>query len=288
MSAPRLVIGGDGTIGRALVTAWRSAGIETYATTRRRGSGGEHGEATIHFDLAANEARWRSHWSPGAAVICAGIASLAECRRSPVATRSINVDKVAELASTLVHEHDVHVIYLSTNLVFDGEVMSRSASDGRCPQTEYGRQKAAAESRLEALPGVAIVRLTKVVHPGLPLFANWQASLRAGRAIAAHVDQQLAPVQLDTVVAGLTKIVEQRAPGVWQFSGPEDVSYLSVARHIAKRLNQSEGLVTESRASDAADSEHIPRHTTLDSSAARSQLGLRFPNTLEIVDALVD
>jgi len=280
----RLVVGGDSLIGRALSERWRSIGVEVYRTTRRQLPDASE---SVHFDLETGTDPWRSSWKRGVAVVCAGITSLRECQRDPAGTRLVNVDRTVELATTLARRHGVRVVWLSTNLVFDGRIAHCPPDSPRCPHTEYGRQKASAEAELETLPGVSIVRLTKVVHRDWPLFASWRDDLLAGRLVRAHVDQKIAPITLDKVADAVMQIADGGHAGTWQLSGPVDVSYAEFAREIARRLDRPPRLITQSRASEETQVEQVPRHTTLDTRRVREELGLHFDPPDEIVRQLV-
>src|SRR5690606_26325829 len=117
-----------------------------------------------HLDLADDPPRWRLPEDVAVAFLCAAVTALRSCEADPAGTARANVEHTARLASMLVGR-GAFVVFLSSNLVFDGSEPRRRADAPTCPATEYGRQKAAAEGALLAMGGVSIVRLTKVVGP---------------------------------------------------------------------------------------------------------------------------
>ncbi len=159
--------------------------------------------------------------------------------------------------------------------------MNRSA-----PHTEYGRQKAEAERRLLALgAGVAIVRLTKVWAPHVPLLADWAAGLQRHRPVHPYADAVVAPVTLGDAAKVLCRIAAERLAGVHQMSGDVDVRYADVARRLAKRLDVDPALV-QPVSSAPEGGEAFPAHTTLAPAGAGV---LAVPATSwGVVDAVVE
>lgn len=238
----------------------------------------------IFFDLSQDEGNWPEWPQFRTAVVCAGIGNLEACRRDLTA-RHVNVDQTLKLFRKF-HEMGCFTVFLSTNLVFDGETPFRRAEEGMCPMTAYGRQKAEVEGRLSDPRSTAIIRLTKVFHRGMPIVQQWMRSLQAGQPVSAFVDYICSPIPLSMVVRGLAAIAEGCLGGMWQFSGSEDVSYADIARHFASRQDSSKSLVRPVSARLGGQIEHLPRHATLDTSRARWSLGLEFPATTSILDDL--
>jgi len=237
----------------------------------------------LRLDLSQAPDRWPVLPPCRAAVLCAAITSLEQCRRDPIGTRKVNAEHTLALAQRLA-EQGAFVVFLSTNLVFDGTKPLRLADEATCPQTEYGRQKAAVEAGLAAL-GVrhAVVRLAKVFHSGLPLVRDWMDSLRAGKPITPFADMVCAPITLDTVLQGLARVAENELEGRWQFSPLEDVSYAAIATEVGRLVQADLSLIRPGSARQLASLEHLPAHTTLDARETRAKLGLDFPEASRVI-----
>jgi hypothetical protein len=83
-------------------------------------------------------------------------------------------------------------------------------------------------------------------------------------------------------------LLESRAPGVFQLTGPEDVSYANVAHHLARQLDAGPELVISVAATETGMPEgSAPRHTTLDSSAIRYRFGITTPGPWSVLDPIV-
>ena len=233
---PVLIVGGDSLIGRALGESYRAAGVACLATSRRAGQ-------QPQLDLAASPETWELAESYSTAFLCAGRTKLADCEAHPAETALINVTRTTELARKL-SERGAFIVFLSTNLVFDGSKAFPTVEDAPNPTTAYGHQKAEAEKILcELGDRVAIVRLTKVVHPRMPLLLDWAATLRRREVIHPYSDKVFSPIPLEYVVRALRSIAARRTGGIIHLSAETDISYASLAASLAEQLNVTSDLI---------------------------------------------
>jgi dTDP-4-dehydrorhamnose reductase len=266
-------VGADGQIGRTLSQHLSHQGNSVIETTRR-----SEASNCIRLDLADDPSSWQLPDNVSVTYLCAAVTSLDSCCQYPEESAKVNVDRTVLLARMLA-DRGVFVVFLSTDRVYDGSVPFRRPEDPVCPQTEYGRQKAEAERQLLSLgERVAIVRLTKVLGQNVSLLHQWVNALKNGEIIHPFSDMVMAPVPLMFSIEVLRRVAERQLSGIVQVSGSEDVSYARIAERIAEKLGVSSTLVQPSLASAAKLSlEHIPLHTTLDSTRLREELGLESP-----------
>ena len=160
-----LVVGADGMIGRTLADRLAAEGQSVLRTTLLPEPGAEA------LDLTREAARWHPPRPVSVAYLCAAMPSLDYCRSHPAESRAVNVEGTVTLAAGLGRLGAL-CVFPSTNLVFEGSQTCEKADAPTRPQTEYGRQKAEAERRLQELPGrVCVVRFTKVLAPRRPALA---------------------------------------------------------------------------------------------------------------------
>ena len=283
-----LVVGGDGTVGRALVQELRRRGRPVMDTTRRSQCQNTSAER-IHLDLSQDCSDFRPPSAVTVAYLCAAVTSLEACRSSPESSKRINVVNLVALARNLL-DQGAFVVYPSTNLVFDGSRPDEKSDAQLNPQTEYGRQKAGAERALSLLEGpIGIVRFSKILPPHFPLFNDWIRCLSAGQTIHPFRNVSLAPVPLEFAVDVLQRVGETRAAGVVQVSGNQDVSYEQVALHIARRLGVPADSVEAVPAKQSGRPiEHVPEHSTLDTSQLHERFGSEPPDVWATIDAACD
>ena len=273
-----LVVGTDGTIGAAVAARLEATGVHVVRTSRRATAG------SMPLDLAAIPATWAPPAGITAAVLCAAITSTDTCRDRPGEARRVNVEATVDLGRRL-SAAGARVVFLSTNMVFDGSVAFTPAAASRCPKSAYGHMKAEAEESLLALGGTTVVRLTKVVGRTLPVIEKWRAALDRGEPIRPFTDLLIAPVTLDVGAAVIAAAAREPLGPILQVSARADVSYADVAGRLAARWGYSPDLV---RPASAAESgvrlEHVPLHTTLDASGVRDTLGLAPPDPWAAID----
>jgi dTDP-4-dehydrorhamnose reductase len=185
-----LVIGADSTIGAAVASRLEAAGARVVRTSRRGTAGSRP------LDLAAVPDAWRPPEGIAAAVICAAVTSTEVCRTRPDEARRVNVEAPVDIGRRIA-ACGGRVVFLSTNMVFDGSVPLVPADAERCPRTAYGRMKADAEEGLLAVgDATTVVRLTKVVDRALPVVDGWRAALARGEEVRPFADLPIAPVSL--------------------------------------------------------------------------------------------
>jgi dTDP-4-dehydrorhamnose reductase len=284
-----LIVGGDSEIAAATAAHLRASGYGVAATTRRQ----DRIAADRPFlDLGGPVGDWPIPDGVGAACLCAAIARLNDCARDPAGSARVNVTGTVALADKLL-ARGIPVLFLSTDKVFDGTRPHVPAEPPPCPVSEYGRQKAAAEAALGARMGqgapVAILRLAKIVSPGMDLLRQWIASLRAGKAIRAFDDMMMAPIPVALVAAAIERLLAEPTAGIFQLTGPRDVAYSDIALHLARSLGADPALVERVSAYSAGlPPGSTARHTTLDSSALCERFGIEVPDAWGVIDELIE
>jgi dTDP-4-dehydrorhamnose reductase len=282
-----LIVGGDSEIGAAAFAALESQGQVVAATTRRRDLVGRHGR---FLDLAASLDGWKPPADATSACVCAAVARLADCAADPQGSAYINVTQTLALVDKLLRR-GVYVLFLSTNQVFDGRVAQVPPDTPHSPVSDYGRQKARTEAALlehMALGApIGILRLAKVVSPRMPLLQRWIADLAVGKQIGAFSDMTIAPTHIASVCSAISSLLDERASGIFQLTGPRDVSYAEVGRFLAGKLGAEPSLVqvTSARAAGLPEGA-TPLHTTLDSRVLRDRFGLEVPDVWQVIESV--
>jgi dTDP-4-dehydrorhamnose reductase len=276
-----LIVGADSKIGEAVAERLESSGFPVIRTSRRR-----HPNA-VRLDIASIPARWSPPPDISTAVICAAITSTDECRSRPNECRRVNVEATCDLGRRLAAA-SARIVFISTNMVFDGSTPFTPATAGRCPQTAYGRMKAEAEERLLSLgEGTTVVRLTKVIGHTLPMIDRWRDSLAQGEPIRPLTNLVIAPVSLQLAATVIAAAAREPVGTIMQVSARGDVSYADVASRLARRWGSAADLVRPATAAELGLTlEHLPQHTTLDASLMRDRLGIEPPDPWAAIDGV--
>ncbi len=214
---------------------------------------------------------------PNAVLHAAALASVAACHRDPARARRVNVEATALLAD-LCAAAGVRLVFVSTDLVFDGEQGGYREADAPAPLSVYGQSKRDAELAVLGTPRGLVVRLSLLYGPSLtgrPAFFDEQVrALRQRQPIACFSDEWRTPLALATAAEALAALLPVDVTGLLHLGGPERLNRLEMAQQLAVHLGADPAvLVPTSRAAVAA-AEPRPRDTSLDSTRWRT----RFPH----------
>jgi dTDP-4-dehydrorhamnose reductase len=154
------------------------------------------------------------------------------------------------------------------------------------PATEYGRQKADAERLLLKInKPVSVVRLSKIITPGMPLFGNWIDSLKNNIPVHPFSDLKFSPIPLKWVIDILATVAEQKIAGILQLSGNDELTYAQAAMHIAKTISADLSLVQPVKASESGVYlEAVPAYTTLDTNRLEKEFGIAPPDIWQTIE----
>lgn len=284
---PFLVVGLDGQLGRALKQELQARRVEFWSTSRRRAS---LNPRTFFLDLSVRPAPFL-RGKVGTVFFCAAVTDMKSCENDPRGTRLINVEHMAAAARWLM-SLGAFVIFPSTSAVFSGKVPKPDERTVPDPQTEYGRQKAEAESALLSLDPacnrLAVVRMTKVVTTDVAVFRTILAGLRAGRTVEPFSDLSMSPISLDFAVSGMMAIATQGIGGIFHLSGESTHSYAEVARRIACLTNCPESLVSPVTSEERGVKVPFkPQYAELGMDDTRSRLGLQPQRLDDVLASLI-
>lgn len=201
----------------------------------------------------------------------AALATVSACQRDPQRAWAVNAEATALLAE-LAAECSARLVYVSTDLVFDGERGSYCEDDEARPLSIYGQTKLAAEPRALAAGGV-VARLSLLFGPTLserPAFFDAQVrALREERPITCFDDEWRTPLSLVTAARALTDLVRSDCRGLFHLGGPARLSRWEMGRILAAHLRADPGLVLAAPRNGNPALEPRPRDTSLDSSRWR-------------------
>lgn len=276
-----LIIGIDGKIGSALGKRLTGLGWEVMGTSRRSEKWNKVWRLDLENLNGLEDLPLCDHL-----FICAAMTKYADCRKNPEQARRINVD--APIAITRhFFPRGAHIIFLSTNAVFNGTVPRQLADSQPTPTSSYGLLKADAEKALLKTYGssLSILRLTKVLSPDQHLFIEWCTAFRSSKEVHAFHDMSMAPITLEHVIDGLVGITSTHNTGIFQASASYDISYFEAARHLAHRIGaDSSSVIRESAKDNGIPPEENPRFTSLDASRLMGLLGVQ--STYEPFEAI--
>jgi dTDP-4-dehydrorhamnose reductase len=215
---------------------------------------------------------------PDAAIHAAAMAAVSDCTRDLARAAAVNTGATGELAE-LCAAAGARLVFVSTDLVFDGERAPYREADEPAPLSVYGRTKAAAERAVLKSPGHAVVRVSLLFGPSINGRANFFdkqiEALRGGQPVCLFHDEWRTPLGLATAAKALVAIADSNVGGIVHLGGPERMSRVEMGVRLARFLGiRAAGIEPASR--QTAGGEPRPRDVSLDSTRWRQQ----FPTIL--------
>lgn len=210
---------------------------------------------------------------PAAIIHAAALGTGADCWRNAGRAFDVNVRASAFLAE-LAHETNARLLFVSTDLVFDGERGEYVEEDSAAPLSVYGRTKVEAEKAILKYPGHVVVRLsllfgTSVV--GRPTFLDQlAASLRKGQPCTLYSDEWRSPLDYATAARALLQIVHSDVRGRLHVGGPERMTRLEMGLRLAQRLEADPAAIVRCGRNQNPAPEPRPRDVSLSSTRWRA------------------
>lgn len=268
-----LLTGASGQLGSYLLRELRSSSHEVVAWSGTR-TGELFGFPLVPLDLtdpdAVDEAFRAAR--PDGVIHTAACSSVAVCHQNPWLAQTLNVQATQQLTEQ-ADRHQARLLFVSTDLVFEGERAPYTEEVAPMPLSVYGQSKAAAESVVLSHRQGLVVRVSLLFGPtliGRPSFFDQQVTaVREGRPCSLFHDEWRTPLSLPTAAQGLLALAHSDLTGLLHMGGPERLSRLEMGEQLAAHLGiASPSLLAVSRTEVPAP-EPRPRDVSLDSTRWR-------------------
>ncbi len=261
------VTGATGLIGSLVVqmSARFAAGWIVCPRTRRQ------------FDLAdprsVAECFHQEH--PSAIIHCGAVSRPVDCERDPGLARRINVDGTRVLAELAT---DIPLIFLSSDMVFDGRKGGYSETDAVNPMSVYAETKIEGEQLILKNPRHTVVR-TSLNYGASPtgnrsfneeMMTAWQA----GKTLSFFTDEFRCPIPAVVTARVLWELLNQRAKGLYHVAGSERLSRWDIAECVVRR---HPGIIAPRMAVSRIAYQGPPRPADTSLNCSRVQSLLPFP-----------
>lgn len=203
---------------------------------------------------------------PDSVIHTVAMAEVEACEKDPDACEKINVDPVKVLVS-LAEEYRFHLVYFSTDFVFDGQEGPYLETDMPKPVNVYGQSKLQAERVLQ-LSNIKWSIIRTILVYGIPYDKNrsnivlWMKnSLAAGKEIKVVTDQYRMPTLVGDLAIACQQIIEREALGIFHISGEEMLNIYDIALKVCDCWAFNKSLVKPVLASSFPSSVARPRTT---------------------------
>jgi dTDP-4-dehydrorhamnose reductase len=157
----------------------------------------------------------------------------AETPEGRVAAWSVNADAAANLVAVAA-QHDMTMVHISTDYVFDGTLESHPEDEAFAPLNTYGASKAAGDIAVSLAPKFYIVRTSWVIGEGKNFVRTMLELAKKGINPTVVSDQIGRLTFTPELVRAIDHILSKQLPyGTYNVTnGGEPVSWADVARKI--------------------------------------------------------
>ncbi len=200
-------------------------------------------------------------------VIHAGAMSgVGDCCQNPAEARRTN-NAATRLLAELAERQSARLVYVSTDLVFDGTKPWYGETDCPSPLSVYGQTKAAAERSVLAHPQHLVMRISLLFGPsinGRPSFFDQMIrALANGQSSKLFVDEWRTPLSLQLGAEGLLKAAASDFTGILHLGGTERMSRWEMGQRLAQLMGKDVQLCQAIQRGDVPTPEPRPCDTSL-------------------------
>ena len=234
----------------------------------------------IQMDLGSAPSIRQGVESSGAKTIihAAAMKDVDQCEQNPADAEKINVEGT-EILCEAARRTGARVIYVSTDLVFDGTRSFWKEDDPTRGIGCYARTKRGAEQRVLSDSTNTVVRVSLLYgwsNPAHQNFIDWMWSkLGRGQSLPLFTDQFRTPILSEEAAAALLKLAERKElTGIFHLGGPERISRYEFGMRVCEQFPFDARCINPDQMSDVPS--HIPRPAdcSLDSRKIVQALGL--------------
>ena len=215
---------------------------------------------------------------PSVIVHAGAMTQVDECEKDHNACDLANINGTVNLIKA-AEPFSEHLIYISTDFVFDGLRGNYTEEDRPGPVNYYGHTKLRSEELVrQTSMDWAIVRTCLVYGNTLDgtrsNIITWvKESLEQKKKIRVVNDQIRTPTYVEDLAKGILLAIEKRAKGVYHVSGNEILTPYQMAIETAEFFSLDKNLIEEVNASTFTQIAKRPLRTGFDISKAKNELG---------------
>lgn len=173
-----------------------------------------------------------------------------------------------------------HVVYVSTDYVFDGSKGSPyTEDDATNPLNVYGRTKLAGEAHARGVPGHLVVRTQGLFgREGKSFVRSILQAAIAGRAISVVDDVTTGVTYADDLARAIRLLVESGATGTYHVANEGGVVWADFARAILDEASRGDVPVARIPAAQTGRAARRPPFSVLDTRRYAATVGSPLPS----------
>lgn len=209
-------------------------------------------------------------------IIHAAVLQLDDCERHPELAQQVNIDSTFHLTEWAA-ANSCRLVYVSSDMVFDGLRGMYNEEDLTDPINEYGRTKLVAERVVQEFCENSVVTRLPLLY-GFPIaggtcfMTSTLDKLKRRETVQVYFDQFRTPGLVQNMAEALLEIANLDFSGTLHLGGSERVSRAELAKQTAQHAGLDVNLLQVVSMHDHAVVAARPADVSLDTTKARSIL----------------
>jgi len=178
-------------------------------------------------------------FSPEVVIHSAAMSHSQECENKKELALKVNADATKYIVDTC-HSLDIKVVFISTDLVFDGELGFYKEVDKPNPVSFYGSTKALAEEEVGKFKNNLIIRSALMYGLGNEYhncFLKWMKEGLQSNGITLYTDEYRSPIYVLDLADAIKEIIEQDISGIIHLAGPERLNRYEMGLIFCEEFN---------------------------------------------------
>lgn len=275
-----IIVGGSGLLGGHLIQQAKNE-FEVVATFKDHPFEME-GCRSLYLDITDYDKIESTIMkeSPDLIILTAAQRNLDYCERNKREVNRINVDGARNMAMAS-KKIGAKLIYLSTDMVFDGTKERYHENDATNPINHYGKTKLEGEREVvKALDDFAIARVSVLYDWNLFEhtfnFVTWvYEGLKEGKPLKLFSDQYRNVTYIKNTCEALLSICKKDEKGIFHVVGKNCVSRQYIGKKVAETFGFDEGLIKTSTSDDFDWLAKRPKKCCLNVEKMEKRLGVK-------------
>jgi len=283
-----LITGSNGLLGQNLISLLSEIESVHLIVTAKHRPSFELGRGEFHvLDITQKNQVEQvvAKTMPEVIINAAAMTQVDQCELDHDGCKCANVDAVEHLVQS-ASVHNVHLVHVSTDFVFDGtqELLDESAVPN--PVNYYGKCKWESEKIVrDSNISWCIIRTVLVYGVTAAMSRSnivlWvKKSLEEGRNIKVVSDQWRTPTLAEDLAGACYQAALRRASGIFHVSGKDYLSVYQIALRVADFFKLDKTLITPTESSNFVQPARRPLKTGFKIDKARKELGFE-PHSFE-------
>ena len=287
-----LITGGNGLLGRSIISCNENR-FELLVTGKRKflSNGNDNRYSPLDI-LDSNQCdKVFSKFKPDYVIHAAAMTHVDKCEEDPDTCNSVNVDGTNNILKAC-QKYGSHLIFISTDFIFDGNHGSYSENSKPNPISIYGMSKWNAEKLIRASTiDSSIVRTSLVMGYFENLMTSnlilWaREKLSKGKKISIVNDQIRTPTWSMDLAEGCFLLIRNRAAGSYNISGSQKFRISELIMRVAEHGNYNSKLIKEVKTKELGQIAPRPLISDLDISKARRNIGFNPHSFKDVLDSM--